>query len=664
MRPSRPERTATRLQITGTVGAVCVAIGAVIWATVFSPAFPFLPQKGNAEWIGPPDRITTDAVGVARANPRSVRFESQFFVEDTTLPVVVDLKAMRGFRIRLNGKEIRSRSAGEWNWKKGTHIDLGRPRIGNNRIEVEVVNLEGPPLLWLEGKTAGVEIATGRGWLVQEGAGGVQTARLANDTLRGAVGLTTPTLERVLAKHWIALIAIALVSALFSVVLRGLDAGRIHSWLTPTAWVFVGAFWLGLFVFTIAQLPAYHGYDGPYHLNYVRHLIEVGSLPLATDGFAMYHPPLFYLFSAGVWKLSGGPSAALHVLPFVSGLVQIGTAFALARLLFPGRREIAAIAVLVAGLIPVNVVLASHFSNEPFHSALSACVILVTAQLLMAESLSTRRCLLLGVLLGLVLLTKATGFLLLVLAIGFLGAKTWLTRTPGSGREGESGGVQTLALFLPICAIAGWFYIRNWFHLGQFVIGNWDVPGSTITWWQHPGFHTARYFIELGEGIQRPFYAGYASFADGLYATFWGDSLISGMSSFAVRHPFWNYEWMTLIPLLALPATALLMGGVAALGIQSFRGQNLRRRAVLSFIATTVAAYAFAVLFINIRLPFYAQAKASYALAVLAPIAVGGAYAIAEVRRHLNRPNRRWLLVFFDAWLGTLVVSIILSFGI
>ena len=68
-------------------------------------------------------------------------------------------------------------------------------------------------------------------------------------------------------------------------------------------------------------------------------------------------------------------------------------------------------------------------------------------------------------------------------------------------------------------------------------------------------------------------------------------------------------------------------------------------------------------LFINIRLPFYAQAKASYALAALAPLAVGGAYAITEVHRVLDAPGRRWLLVLFDAWLGTLAVALVLSFG-
>ena len=45
-----------------------------------------------------------------------------------------------------------------------------------------------------------------------------------------------------------------------------------------------------------------------------------------------------YLLSAGIWTLTGGPSTALHLLPFVSGLIQVAVAFALARALFPARR--------------------------------------------------------------------------------------------------------------------------------------------------------------------------------------------------------------------------------------------------------------------------------------------------------------------------------------
>ncbi|MFP8873643.1 MAG: hypothetical protein VCB42_03695, partial [Myxococcota bacterium] len=127
MTPSRPERIATRLQIAATAGAMVLTIGAIAWATAFSPAFPFLPKAGTAEWIGPPDRITTAAVGVDRARPRSVRFQQRFRVENAARPLVVELKAMRGFRLRFNGKEVASREAAEWNWKRGARIDLGHP---------------------------------------------------------------------------------------------------------------------------------------------------------------------------------------------------------------------------------------------------------------------------------------------------------------------------------------------------------------------------------------------------------------------------------------------------------------------------------------------------------------------------------------------------------
>ena len=659
MTPSRPERIATRLQIAGTAVTLCLGIAAIIWATAFSSAFPFLPDTGAAQWIGPADPITTSAVGVDRSNPRTIRFQHRFQVEDASAPLVVTVKALHGFQMRFNGKEAERRGINEWNWKQGARIDLGLPQVGDNYLEIDVVNVDGPPLLWLEGMPPHSDIATGEHWIQEEDLRGTSRARRANDTQRGAVGLTAPKLSQMLSQHWVSLSIIAILSAFFSLALRRLDAAQIAPWLAGAAWAAILLFWGGLFIFTISQLPVFHGYDGPDHLAYVRYIVERGALPLATDGPAMYHPPLFYLLSAGIWNLAGGPSTALHVLPFLSGLVQVAIAFGLAKLLFPAQRALAATAVLVAGLLPVNVVLASHFSNEPFHSALSACVILLTARLLISDTVSIRQCLVLGVVLGLTLLTKVTGLLLLPLVLGFLAAKVWLTETTSL----RNTTTRSIALVIPLCLLAGGYYLRNWLQFGQAAIGNWDVPGNPIAWWMHPGFHTSNYFTQFGESLQRPFFAGYTSFADGIYATFWGDSLLSGVSSLAVRHPYWNYDWMIIVPILALPATALLVGGCVGLVARSFRGEDLRQRAALAFVTTTIAFYAFAVLFINIRLPFYAQAKASYALAALAPLAVAGAYAITAVRQHLDAPGRRIFLLLFDAWLGTLAIALVLSFG-
>jgi hypothetical protein len=211
--------------------------------------------------------------------------------------------------------------------------------------------------------------------------------------------------------------------------------------------------------------------------------------------------------------------------------------------------------------------------------------------------------------------------------------------------------------------VAGWYYVRNWMALGQPVVGNWDVPGARVSWWQHPGFHTADYFLGFGESLRQPFFAGFHSFWDGVYATLWSDSLVGGVKHIAQRHSGWDYEWMAILPVVALPALALGLGGVIGLARESMRGDDSRLRVALGFAAALAIIYAFALLLINLRLPFYAQAKSSYALGVLAPLAVAGAFAIATLHRALDKPGRRPAQVLFHAWAGSLAVVVVLAFG-
>jgi hypothetical protein len=172
-------------------------------------------------------------------------------------------------------------------------------------------------------------------------------------------------------------------------------------------------------------------------------------------------------------------------------------------------------------------------------------------------------------------------------------------------------------------AAAGWFYARNWIELGVPFVGNWNLPGAEQRWWQQPGFHTPAYYLGFGEALRHPYLAGFHSFADGIYSTLWGDGGIGGRVFPADRHPLWNYGFMSIGYWLALPATALaLFGGWRCVRLALSPGQDPGRRAALSFLCTASYAMAFAILFMTVSLPFFAQAKAFYGLALTAPLGV------------------------------------------
>ena len=86
-------------------------------------------------------------------------------------------------------------------------------------------------------------------------------------------------------------------------------------------------------------------------------------------------------------------------------------------------------------------------------------------------------------------------------------------------------------------------------------------------------------------------------------------------------------------------------------------------RLALAFLLSAVVVYFFAVFFINLRLPFYAQAKSSYALAITAPLALAGARGLLFAHQRLGQPGLRWAQVLFHAWAAAFVAGLVLAFG-
>jgi hypothetical protein len=365
----------------------------------------------------------------------------------------------------------------------------------------------------------------------------------------------------------------------------------------------------------------------------------------------MYHPPLFYALSAALLALVESPSfparIVLRVVPFVSGLVQVGVAVRLARLLFPGDRLRASVSALAAAFLPVNLYMSSYLSNEPLHGALAAAALLAASRVLLVERVTLAGSVRVGLLLGLAILTKATSLVLAPLVALFLAAKQLLVE--------RRGPLATLAcaggLAGSTAAVAGFFFVRNWLHFGRPVVGNWDVPQSATAWWQHPGFHGPSYYLRFGEG-----------FWDGFYSTLWGDGMIAGIAGWAYRHPLWNYELMASVYALALPATALLLHGFGSLLVSAFREPRLPRRAALALLTTALFVTVFTVLAMTLVHPVYSMTKASYALSVLPVMALSLGEGFARLDAALAARGRSRLRLALHAWALGLVGAIALSF--
>jgi hypothetical protein len=653
----------TRLQLALFALAAAAMVALTVHATACSPVIAWVGQGGRGLWIAAPHVPSSQSIGHPRAEVPVSEFRRSFRVEDSGAPLRLSLWALRSFELELNGEGLAQLGWEEGDrrsWKRGLSVDVGPAlRAGRNELRVRVRNPIGPALLRVEAEPRDWDLDSDGRWTVEEG-GEEAAAVAADDTRPVPDALAAPRLGSVLADHWQMLAGLFAAGCLLSGALRSRFAGRLPPRLPLLVFAGLALVWGALLLARAIRLPVYMGFDGPQHLEYVHTVLERARLPLADEGGIMYHPPLFYALSAGLLALFRGASevVVLRVVTFASGLAQIAAAYLLARRLFPGDAARTSLAAACAGLLPVNLYMSCYLGNEPLHGALAGFAILVTVGLLLERGLPARRLVLLGVLLGLAILAKLTSIALVPVAGGFLVWKSdFADRVRPRvtlARVGLAAGVLAL--------VCGWFFVRNQLAFGTPVVGNWNVPGSDRVWWQDPGFHTAGYYAAFGAVLVHPFLAGFRSFLDGIYSTFWGDGLIGGVVAWRHRHALWSYDWMTLVYALALPASAFGIGGALLLARDSLRGSDARRRLALCFVVLCAVAIGFAVFYLNLVHPAYGMTKASYALPVAAPLAVFGAHGALALRRRLAASPWPWLVVPLDGWGATLAAAIVLAF--
>lgn len=632
-----------------------VAAGAA-WAALVSPEFNFVARGGSAAWIMLPELPTTGVVAAASERLPAVEFSRRFRVEAPQAGAHIRLEAMRGFELELNGHQLAERPWQDAGWK--TTFELEAPlRAGTNELRVRVRNPTGPPLVRVLLEASDFVVASDTSWLAERPGTPAAAAAIADDRIRAPSAAFTPRLAS--SVQGVELVLILLGGALLAWGLRS-GPEALRSRPLAVVGLAITGLWLYVFAARSIQLPAYMGFDGPDHLAYIQAMLE-GRLPLAGEGPQTHHPPLFYALSAALLGLfEGAPQAVvLRLIPFASGLVQIGVAFGLARAVFPGDGLRAGAALAAVGLMPMNLYMSAYLSNETLHGALAACSLLLATRLLLAERGSARGTAVLGVVLGLAVLTKVSSLALVPFVLLFLALEQRLVERCSlpavAGRAAAClGGLVT---------VSGWYFLRNQIRLGRPVVGNWAVPGSEVSWWQSPGFHTPDYYLRFGSALDRPFFASFDSFWDGLYSTFWGDGLVGGVSAWGHRHPLWDYELMTLGYALALPATGLLLFGLGRFAHEAVRGQDPHRRAVFGFLTSVVLATGVSLLLVTLRVPAYSMTKASYGLSMAAPLGLAFAEGFAHSRAWLLARAGRWATLLLDVWAAALALVIALSYA-
>ena len=225
-----------------------------------------------------------------------------------------------------------------------------------------------------------------------------------------------------------------------------------------TALLLMAAISLVVRIHNVVLYPGLRAPDGFGHFTYIWHLASTGTIPLATSGWSFFHPPLYYAWMAWVWNTldSLDPSIRLRIGTGViaaAGLTHVAVAFALVRRRYPGRTLLHVAAAGFLLFLPIQLYTAGYLGNEALNAILCSLALLATLRLF--ERPSARRALVLGLLLGLAMLTKFTALAMVGGVFASIGLRMLLRR---SIRRDLPLATLAGAVALVVC---GWFYLRN-----------------------------------------------------------------------------------------------------------------------------------------------------------------------------------------------------------
>lgn len=398
-------------------------------------------------------------------------------------------------------------------------------------------------------------------------------------------------------------------------------------------WLILAAY-LGVGVLYAVYTPPWQAPDEPAHYNYVRQLAG-GDLPVIAPGdydqayqaqvissdfapeysvapfsYEDHQPPLYYLLQLPVYLLSGGALLAMRLLSLLLGAGVVALTYAIGARLFPAQPWLPPTMTAFVAFLPQHVAMLAAVNNDSLAELLIAAILFgLISFSTSAHEPSRRAWLLLGLLLGLGFLTKATVYIMAPVT-----ALVVLWRYWGDWRGVWRVGVW---LFAPALLLGALWWGRN-----LFVYGGLDVLGAaahdqvvvgqprTSEWIQQYGW---RYTL--------------TAFLRTTFQSFWGQFGWMG-----VVMPSWVYQLL------------LLFSGLVALGWSfAWRAADrprLPRPAAHILLGTFLLS---AALYLGYNTA-YVQHQGRYLFSALIPIAAAVALGAAA---WLSPIHRRWPLAAF-----------------
>lgn len=598
-------------------GAVLLVL-AVVARTLSDPAVLFFVSSPDAPWIRVDRPFTPQPFGDAIMGSD---FRKQFVLDRPVADLTIQVAVPHKGRVILDEKEILSWTANRGDWRKPKTVVLGNLAAGPHELIVVSLNERGPNAISVACES--LPLSTAAGWEGTELESRWKPAVRVEERPSSDTASRFPSSLEALQARWPWLLAVALGAAagLFWFARR---AKKPEAWdAAAFARVLPGRIRIAaLAAFGVVALNNLargwvgDGFDYYGHTDYVTFILERGALPLAPDGIQMFQSPLYYMLGAVLVKglsLFMAAESALRWLVLINlacGLAQIEICWRAIKIVLPDRPWAQSLGMLVGGFLPMNVYFSHYVGNQSLEGALTALAIMLALKHLAAEEWANGKQLsLLGLVLGLALLSKVNAIVPAVLIVTVL-----MVRSTIAQRSAWLTCEDLLFLVGPIVAVASWYYFRNWLTFGRPFIGGWDAAAA-YKWWQDRGFNTPGDLWTIGPGITHPVHSAFGSVWDGFYSSMWLDAHLGG-GDFDGR-PRWNDGFLVSSALVGLvPTFGMLMG----LGLPFVR--RTESRVPLLFVSVTTVTLLGAYLAYNLRNPCFASGKAFYVIGGLPCFAI------------------------------------------
>ncbi len=395
------------------------------------------------------------------------------------------------------------------------------------------------------------------------------------------------------------------------------------------------------------EVPPWNAPDEPSHYNYVRHIATTGQLPELKSGdwnaellerlksakfprgesvdsiaYESHQPPAFYLLAAPIYGATSRLSleervSSLRILSVALSGVTVVLAFLVVRAIFPQELPLQLAVAGFVAFLPMRSAIAGSINNDALAEMVATALLLLMVTIL-RTGLRKGKAILLGVLLGVAMLTKMTLYGYLPLALGV--ALLFPHQGKGSGGRWRLLGVTVAVALL----IGGWWFVRNGLLYGPTDIFGLQRHGQVVV--GQPRL----------EALDR---AALTYFGSTLFQSFWG-----------------QFGWMGILMEERYYFALYLISGLAAFGLVLFLARAVLGKSPLTpHQKGSLVLMGLALVVVLIQMALYnltfVQAQGRYLYPALLPIAL---FFVLGLRELMAPVHARLLLGLSIASLGLL----------